>query len=116
MSDDPLAVPVTCNPQALSPESWAEHQATTERLFGELREATEELRDGYELRFPAGAFPLVAAFVEQERHCCPFFSFRLTVPPGEVAITLHITGSPEAKAVIRAELLDWPDAGVRILV
>lgn len=109
MSGEPLAVPVACDPQALSTEDWVEHQATTERLFGELREAAEELDDGYDFRFPAGAFPLVAAFVEQERRCCPFFSFYLTVPPGEEAITLRIIGSPEVKAIIRAELLDRPD-------
>lgn len=106
MSDEPLAIPVACNPQALSPEEWAEHQATAGRLFGALREASEELEDGYAFRFPAAALPLVTAFVERERRCCPFFTFGLTVPPGEASMTLSITGSPEAKAVIKAELLN----------
>jgi hypothetical protein len=109
MSDETLTVPVACNPQALSAEDWAEHRATSLRLFGELREATEELEDGYAFRFPAAVLPLAAAFVERERRCCPFFRFHLTVPPAAAAITLRITGSPEAKAVIRAELLDRAD-------
>lgn len=108
MSDE--TVPVACNPQALSPEDWAEHQVTTERLFGELCEAAEELGDGYAFRFPAAALRLVATFIERERRCCPFFSFHLTVPPGEAAITLSITGSTEAKAVVAAALLARPKA------
>lgn len=103
-------VPVACNPQALSPEDWAEHQAMTERLFGELHEAAEELGAGYVFRFPAAAVPLVATFVERERRCCPFFTFHLTVPPSEAAITLSITGSTEAKAVVAVALLARPEA------
>jgi hypothetical protein len=106
MSDE--RVLVVCHPRALSPEDWAEHQAVTERLFGELREAAEELDAGYAFRFPAAALPLVATFIERERRCCPFFTFRLTVPPGEAAVTLSITGSPEAKAVVAAALLTRP--------
>ena len=103
MSDE--KVPVACNPRALSPEEWAEHQAMTERLFGELREAAEELSDGYAFRFPPTALPLVTAFIERERRCCPFFTFNLVAPPAEAPIGLSITGSPEAKAVLAAELL-----------
>jgi hypothetical protein len=109
MSDEALTVPVACNPQALSAEDWAEHRATSVRLFGELLEATEELEDGYAFRFPAAVFPQAAAFVERERRCCPFVRFQLMVPPAEAAITLRITGSPEAKAVIRAELFGRAD-------
>lgn len=78
----------------------------TERLFGELREAAEELGAGYVFRFPAAAIPLVDTFIERERRCCPLFTFHLTVPPSAAAITLSITGSTEAKAIIRAELLN----------
>jgi len=47
----------------------------------------------------------VATFVEHERRCCPFFAFRIEVPPAKTAITLCITSSPAAKALISAELL-----------
>lgn len=108
MRDDAQMVPVTCNPQALSAEAWAEHQVTTRRLFGELREASVELPDGYAFRFPASTFPRVATFVEGERRCCPFFTFRIEVPPADAAIILSITGSQETKAIIAAELFDQP--------
>lgn len=105
MNDAQQTVPVVCNPQALSAEAWTAHQAATRRLFGALCEATEELVDGYAFRFAAEAFPLVTAFVAHERRCCPFFTFRIEVPPAETAITLRINGSPAAKALIKAERL-----------
>lgn len=105
MSSEIRDVPVACNPQALTAEAWAEHQALTEQLFGALRETTEELDDGYAFGFPAEAFPLVIAFVEWERRCCPFFSFHLVVPSAGATLSLRIAGSPEAKVVLAAELV-----------
>ncbi|HMQ32937.1 MAG TPA: hypothetical protein PKD53_19555 [Chloroflexaceae bacterium] len=105
MSSELRDVPVACDPQALTAEVWAEHQATTAQLFGALREATEELDDGYAFRFPAASLALVAAFIERERRCCPFFTFHLIIPPAGAALTLRITGSPEAKGVLTTELL-----------
>jgi hypothetical protein len=106
MSQHETDIPFACNPQALAPEDWAAHQATTHRLFGQLREASEELPDGYAFRFPASAFGDVAAFVEGERRCCPFLAFTIAVAPGETTVTLRLTGSPEAKAIVAAELIN----------
>jgi hypothetical protein len=106
MTEDTPHVPVACNPHALPPEEWAAHQATAQRLFAVDCIGREELPDGYAFRFPAAALPLVAAFVAGERRCCPFLTFVVEVPPGEAPIRLRLTGSPEAKAVIAAELLD----------
>jgi hypothetical protein len=105
MGNDELTIPLACNPLAMSTEVWTAHRATTSQLFSELRELSEELPDGYAFRFPAAALPAVAAFVNGERRCCPFFSFCIEIPPAEAPITLRITGSAEAKALIAAELL-----------
>jgi hypothetical protein len=105
MGNDELRVPVACNPLAMSTEAWTAHQATTMQLFSGLREASEELPDGYAFRFPAVALPAVADFVDGERRCCPFFSFCIEIPPAEAPITLRITGDAEAKSLIAAELL-----------
>jgi len=108
MNNDERSVPVACNTQVLATEAWAVHQRTTRQLFGELREASEELPNGYTFRFPAATFPLVVAFVDGERRCCPFFTFRIEVPPVERSITLCITGGPAAKAVVAAALINAP--------
>ncbi|HWQ13558.1 MAG TPA: hypothetical protein VNL77_12195 [Roseiflexaceae bacterium] len=102
-SDD--AIPIACNPQALGAEEWAAHQVTAERLFRHTVERVRELPDGYAFAFPAAAFPTVAAFVEGERRCCPFFAFALEAPAGAAPITLRITGSPQAKALLAEELV-----------
>ncbi len=104
MSDSAAPIPIACNPHALSAAEWAAHHATSARLFRELRVSSEALPDGYAFHFPAGAFALVAAFVEVERRCCPFLTSGVDVLPGETAIILRITGSPEARAIIAAEL------------
>jgi hypothetical protein len=97
--------PIACNPTALSAALWAAHQAHGHQLFQQTIVTPEELPDGYAFSFPATVLLAVAAFVENERRCCPFFTFTLVVPPGAEAITLAITGNPEAKVVIAAELL-----------
>ncbi|HMQ30712.1 MAG TPA: hypothetical protein PKD53_08275 [Chloroflexaceae bacterium] len=104
MNTSATPIPLACNPHALSAAEWSAHQATSARLFRELRVSSEELPDGYAFLFPVGAFALVAAFVDGERRCCPFLTFRIDVPPADASITLRITGSAEARAIIAAEL------------
>jgi hypothetical protein len=106
MQNDELTVPIACNPQAMSAEAWAAHRATTRELFRRLHEESWELPDGYAFRFPAAALPVVAAFVDGEHRCCPFFSFCIEIPPATASITLRITGNAEAKALMIAELLN----------
>lgn len=109
MSQEPELIPVACNPQVLSSEEWAAHQATTAALFAQAVEPPQELADGYAFRFPAAAFSGVATFIDGERRCCPFFAFTVEVPPADDVLTLRITGSSEAKAVLAANLAPSAD-------
>jgi hypothetical protein len=105
MQNDKLKVPIACNPQAMSAEAWAAHRGTARELFSRLREESRELPDGYAFRFPADALPRVAAFVDGERRCCPFLTFRIEIPSAEASITLYVAGSVDAKAVIGTAML-----------
>jgi hypothetical protein len=105
MPYDKLTMLVACNPQAMSAEAWTAHRGTTQ-LFSRLHEESWELPDGYAFRFPAAALPVVAAFVDGEHRCCPFFSFCIEIPPATASITLRITGSTEVRSMIAAELLN----------
>jgi hypothetical protein len=60
------------------------------------KEATE---DGYRLSFAASSETLhsIAAVIDAERQCCRWLSFVLTVPSGEGAITLTLSGPTGAK-------------------
>jgi hypothetical protein len=46
----------------------------------------------------------VAEFVANERLCCPFFEFVITVERAGGPVWLRITGTGEAKRILEAEL------------
>ncbi len=62
------------------------------------------LLDGYAIRFHADAFESVAQFVANERKCCPFLKFELTLDPASGPLWLRMTGTEGARAVLDAEL------------
>ena len=97
--------PVACNWAALTAEQRERQQA----LLGQLREDVKEVReldDGYAFgHSPDRAVLLtIAEFVANERLCCPFFEFGLTVEHDGGPVWLRITGEGEAKHVLEAEM------------
>ena len=69
-----------------------------------FRAATEmkELDTGYALGFnkTAGIIPQIAQFVDNERLCCPFFSFVIDITPGDAPVWLRITGPDGVKELL----------------
>jgi hypothetical protein len=99
------AVPVACNWAALT----AEQQERQRVLLGQLRADVEEVRelaDGYAFRHSPDRAVLmaIAEVVANERLCCPFFEFGLTVERDGGPVWLRITGEGEAKRVLEAEM------------
>jgi hypothetical protein len=92
---------MACVPEAIPPGERAAHAALIGRLLSGSLERTP-LDDGYALRFPAESFADVARFVENERRCCPFLTFQVTVARGEVA--LRLTGPSGTRTFLEAEL------------
>jgi hypothetical protein len=102
---DIRGVSVACNPAALT----AEQQERQQALLGQLRADVKEVRgldDGYTFgHTPDRAVLLaIAEFVANERLCCPFFEFGLTVERDGGPVWLRITGEGEAKRVLEAEM------------
>ena len=66
----------------------------------------EETADGCIYVFPATADTIrhVTSFIETERQCCEFFSFRLSVPSGSPEMHLEISGPQGAKEFLKEEL------------
>jgi hypothetical protein len=62
--------------------------------------ATGEFDDGFAFEVEPSALIDIAAFIAAERHCCPFFTFRVTCAPG-APLRFEITGPPGAKEVLR---------------
>ena len=95
---------LACDLSAIEPRQREAHQALAERLFTETVEAREEIAAGYAFRFPAERYADVAAFIANERRCCPFFTFTLEVTADQGPIWLRITGGDGVKAIIQSML------------
>jgi hypothetical protein len=93
-----------CDMTALSPEERSAHQERSAQLFGGLVRETRELADGFAYRFDGEQYPLLAAFITDERKCCPFFTFRLEVAPEQGPIWLQLTARGDVKPFLIEEL------------
>ena len=93
-----LEPPVAC---ALDQSQFAERKRLVERLAEQATER-QTLPNGVRLRFEAisGRAIELAQFVDIERSCCPFLTFRIDAQPGE-CISLELTGPIAAQQIIR---------------
>ena len=93
-----LDMPLAC---ALSQAQFVERKRLVNCL---AEEATERrsLSNGVRLCFEAisGRVTDLAKFVDVERACCPFLTFRIDVQPGE-PVWLELTGPAAAQEIIR---------------
>jgi hypothetical protein len=105
-------VPLACNLSAIPAEALEAHKATAAQLFLAVEES-RELPDGYAFRLPGQAALWLKAveFIQNERLCCPFFTFGLEFEPAGGPVWLKLTGSEAVKAFIRAEVLPAAAAG-----
>ena len=98
-------VPVACDWSALTTDQQERQRALIVLLRADAEEV-RELEDGYAFRHSPDRDVLlaVAEFVANERLCCPFFEFGITVERGGGPVWLRLTGEGEAKAVLEAEM------------
>ena len=98
-------VPIACGWAALTTEQQERQRSLYRRLRADVREV-RELDDGYAFRHSPDAALLltIAEFVANERLCCPFFEFALTVERDGGPVWLCMTGKGEAKRVLEAEM------------
>ena len=111
---EPAAPVAACRPDAFHEISREEHRRLVGELLGAMTD-TEELPDGYALRFPAKPFLFlrIARWIELERACCPFLTIRLEIERATPAYRVALTGPDGTKDVLRAELLRLPPEAVR---
>ena len=96
---------IACNPGAIDAADREAHGVTAQAIFSASTvQEIKELSNGYGFRLLLETPMLlkVAQFVANERLCCPFFTFTLVV--GE-QFWLELSGTPEVKDLIRAEIL-----------
>jgi hypothetical protein len=101
---EPNDIPIAC---ALADPDKAKRLAALEQeIFFAVLE-TRELADGYAFRFPSDTAWLVnlAAFIAEERMCCPFFTFELVVEPGHGPLWLRLRGREGVKRFIEQQFM-----------
>jgi hypothetical protein len=102
MNDKDAPKPPTCK---LTPPELRERKEQVILLLKKQVFEKKELPDGYSYRFDGTDEMLesVVSFVKTERQCCDFFNFKISVT-NDSFIWLEISGSPEAKKFIEAEI------------
>ena len=98
-------VPIACNWSALTAAQQKQQRSVYRRLRADVQEVLE-LEDGYAFKHsPDRAVLLaIAEFVANERLCCPFFEFGITVERSGGPVWLRLTGAGEAKRIPGAEM------------
>lgn len=91
-------------PWAIEPAARPAHFALARELFERRAEERETLPNGFAFRFPSTSLEEVARFVANERKCCPFMSFELTLAPESGPLWLRMTGPEGTREVLDAEL------------
>lgn len=93
-----------CIPDAIPAAQRAAHFRLAETLFRRTCDRREELPDGLAFRFPASAYADLAAFVGNERLCCPALRFEIELGPASGPVWLRLRGPEGVKEFIAAEL------------
>lgn len=70
--------------------------------FSRMKVTVTELPNGYAYTFPATSDTLlqITQFVDMERQCCAFLTFKIVVEAAQAGMRLEVTGTEEAKKVI----------------
>ena len=99
-----MQTPFFCNMNTLTAAERAEHAQLTIRLAESVLE-TAETPDGYAFEVDRRRVSLenLAAWIDFERRCCPFFDFTLELRREDGPMTLRLTGRDGVKEFIRAE-------------
>lgn len=97
-------VPLACVPGAIPAAAREAHFALAAELFGAAVEERRDLEDGYAFRFAAHRLERVMRFVANERLCCPFLEFGVTVTPADGPVWLRMSGPEGTRAFLAAEM------------
>jgi hypothetical protein len=99
---DTQNIPIACDLNAIPLAQRNTHLENAHQLL-QSAEAIEELADGYAFRFAseAGKLLALAEFVENERRCCPFYTFMIEVEPGNGPLWLRLTGERDTKEFVQ---------------
>jgi hypothetical protein len=96
---------IACVLDAIPPERRSAHVTLARQLFGHPTRVPRELPNGYEFQFHSDVLEAVATFITNERRCCPFVDFELSIEAGSDLVTLRMTGPAGTRELLQAELV-----------
>lgn len=101
--------PFACSPSALSPVERKQHFEDYGPSLRARLQGVRETSDGYEFTFQSdpATYRLLAAWMLQERRCCPFFDLALRLEREGGPLALRLTGREGVKAFIVSEFEPW---------
>jgi len=96
---------IACQLGVFSPEERIRYAALSAQIDAAVVKIVE-MPNGFVLHLPGDdtMLALVSEWIALERRCCPFFEFTLSLGGSNSSIRLALTGSPEVKEFLRAEL------------
>src|SRR6266545_2324614 len=99
-------MPIICNMNVFTPVERDNHIQNTNKLFRSVQ-TIQVVENGYEFFFPtiAGSDLLasMAEFISNERLCCPFLKFTLTINTNPQPVSLILTGPEGTPEFLREE-------------
>jgi len=95
---------LACIPSAIPLSERIGHFALARRLFTKMAKERTDLPAGVAFRFEADALESVARFVTNERKCCPFIDFEISLGADSRELWLRMTGPEGTREVLEAEL------------
>jgi hypothetical protein len=108
-----VSVGLVCVPSAIPAPERAQHFVLALDLLNKQAAERADLPDGYAFRFAADKLLELVRFVDNERKCCPFMTFRLEISPQDGPIWLRMTGPQGTREVLQAELSIQNSCGCR---
>jgi hypothetical protein len=107
----PPESPLACNLKALSPTQRARQSALSRKLSAAVLEK-REAPDGLTFRLSLAdmSLPELGEWIDDERLCCPFLDFRLSLDREGGALHLSLTGRAGVKEFL---ISDFANIGAR---
>ena len=106
MKSDTENTPIVCNMNVFTPAEREKHIQTTTQLFQSVQNI-QEVENGFEFIFPnpggSGIVTRMAEFISNERLCCPFLKFTLTIDTDPQPIALTLTGPEGTQEFLHEE-------------
>jgi len=96
--------PLACNMNVFTTAQREQHVQSTRRLFQSVQ-SVQSAENGFEFHLPNGSNLIqIGEFIANERLCCPFLQFVLTIEPDPKQVSLLLTGPQGTQEFLRAEL------------